>query len=329
MSAEVVAHPAARPAVPAALSRPELAELARRYAVEVSEGRYEVVADPDERWHVRLHCDDVADVWLISWTESQGTELHDHGGSSGAFSVVDGTLTESIWLDSSEGGRLEHRSRSVGETVTFGPGYVHDVRNTAVPVAVSVHAYSPPLSLMHFYDIEEGRLTRLASSWTDDPESAAPTYRSVDEMLDAARSGITRLSPQEAAAAVADGALIVDIRPVWQREVEGEVAGSIIVERNHLEWRLHPASDARLAQAAEGQRWVVLCQEGYTSSLAAASLSSLGIPAADVEGGIRAWTAAGLPVVAGVTPVEQVVPAERAIEESAGRDAPAAAPRAS
>lgn len=168
-------------------------------------------------------------------------------------------------------------------------------------------------------------MSRLASSRTDTPESAPPTYRSVDEMLDAARSGITRLSPQEAAAAVEDGALIVDIRPVWQREVEGEIAGSVIVERNHLEWRLHPTSDARLPQAAATQRWLVLCQEGYTSSLAAASLTSLGIPAADVEGGIRAWIAAALPVVPGTTPVEQVVPSER----STGRDTAAAAPHAS
>ena len=111
-------------------------------------------------------------------------------------------------------------------------------------------------------------------------------------MLSAAREGLTRLTPAQAVAAAAEGALIVDIRPIWQREVEGEVAGSIIVERNHLEWRVHPASDARLPQAAPGQRWVVLCQEGYTSSLAAASLASLGIPAADVEGGIKAWIAA-------------------------------------
>jgi rhodanese-related sulfurtransferase len=144
----------------------------------------------------------------------------------------------------------------------------------------------------------------LASGWTDDP---TPTYRSVDEMLAAARTGITRLSPQEAAAAVEAGARLVDIRPAWQRQATGEVPGSLIVERNHLEWRLHPESDARLPQAVAGQRWIVLCAEGYTSSLAAASLASLGIPAADVAGGMEAWAAAGLPVVPGVTAVEHVV----------------------
>jgi rhodanese-related sulfurtransferase/predicted metal-dependent enzyme (double-stranded beta helix superfamily) len=300
-----------------ALSRAELVALTQRYAEEVREGRHEVHADPDERWHVRLHCDDQVDVWLISWTQSQGTELHDHGGSSGAFTVVEGTLTESVWSGSVETGRLRDLERGTGATVGFGEHYVHDVRNTAEPVAVSVHAYSPPLTLMNFYEVEEGRLSKLASSWTDDPESVTPAYRTVDEMLAAARAGITRLSPRDAAAAAEEGALIVDIRPVWQREVEGEVAGSIIVERNHLEWRLHPGSDARLPQAVAGQRWIVLCQEGYTSSLAAAALTSLGIPAADVEGGIKAWTTAGLPVVPGVTKVEQVVPAERDADAAA------------
>ena len=164
-------------------------------------------------------------------------------------------------------------------------------------------------------------MSTVADSWNGSAETGSPAYRTVDDMLAEARSGITRLSPHEAAAAAQGGALIVDIRPTWQREVEGEVAGSIIVERNHLEWRLHPASDARLPQAVEGQRWVVLCQEGYTSSLAAASLASLGIPAADIEGGIKGWEAAGLPVVPGGTAVEQIVPSHR--------DTPAAVPHAS
>ncbi|WP_017934762.1 rhodanese-like domain-containing protein [Nocardioides sp. Iso805N] len=303
------------------LSRAELAALTQRYAQEVLEGRHEVHADPDERWHVRLHCDDDVDVWLISWTQSQGTELHDHGGSCGAFTVVEGALTESVWSGPVEKGRLRDLERGIGDTVTFGDHYIHDVRNTEEQVAVSVHVYSPPLSLMNFYDVNDGALERLATSWTDDPEIATPTYRTVDELLQAARGGITRLQPAAAAEAVEQGALIVDIRPAWQREADGEVPGAFIVERNHLEWRLHPASDARLPQAVAGQRWIVMCTEGYTSSLAAASLASLGIPAADIEGGIKGWEAAGLPVVPGPTPVEQVVPH--------GGAADAAAPRAS
>jgi rhodanese-related sulfurtransferase len=88
---------------------------------------------------------------------------------------------------------------------------------------------------------------------------------------------------------------------------EGEIDGSLIVERNHLEWRLHPTSPARLPQASTGQRWIVVCSEGYTSSLAAAALVSLGLPATDLIGGIHAWHTFGLPLVPGPTPVEAVV----------------------
>lgn len=133
------------------------------------------------------------------------------------------------------------------------------------------------------------------------------TFDSVDAMLADARDGLRRFAPQEARDAVAAGARMVDIRPEWQRRADGEIPGALVVERNHLEWRLHPDSDARLPQARPGQRWIVVCTEGYTSSLAAASLNSLGVPAADLEGGLHAWRAAGLPVVPGGTPVEQLV----------------------
>jgi rhodanese-related sulfurtransferase len=133
------------------------------------------------------------------------------------------------------------------------------------------------------------------------------TYASVDELLAAARESIERLEPSEAYARTSAGALVVDIRPAWQRETDGEIPGSVIVERNHLEWRLHPGSGAGLPQARDGQEWIVVCTEGYTSSLAASALVSLGLPASDIVGGIHAWRAAGLPVAAGPTPVEQVV----------------------
>jgi rhodanese-related sulfurtransferase len=135
------------------------------------------------------------------------------------------------------------------------------------------------------------------------------TYGSVDELLAAARARIERLDPHLAEARVAAGALIVDIRPAWQRESDGEIPGSVIVERNHLEWRLHPSSGANLSQATVGQEWIVVCTEGYTSSLAASSLVSLGLPASDIVGGIHAWRAAGLPVVPGATDVEHRVAA--------------------
>lgn len=132
-------------------------------------------------------------------------------------------------------------------------------------------------------------------------------FDSVDSLLEEARRGIDRLTPHEAFGAIGRGALLVDIRPEWQRRNDGEIPGAIIVERNHLEWRLHPRSGASLPQAVVGQEWIVVCTEGYTSSLAAAALTSLGLPASDVIGGIYAWRDAGLPVANTVTTVETVV----------------------
>jgi rhodanese-related sulfurtransferase len=134
-----------------------------------------------------------------------------------------------------------------------------------------------------------------------------PRFASVQDLLDDARSRLVRVSATGAARAVAAGALIVDIRPAWQRAVTGEVPGALIVERNHLEWRLHPESDARLPEAVPGQEWLVICHEGYTSSLAADALRSLGVPATDIDGGFLAWRAAGLPTVATVTPANAMV----------------------
>ena len=128
------------------------------------------------------------------------------------------------------------------------------------------------------------------------PEGA----RTIDEILDDARARLTRLTPADALRAVADGALLVDIRPAAQRAAEGEVPGALAVERNVLEWRFDPQSDARLPEASYDLRVLVLCSEGYTSSLAAAALQDLGVHrATDVEGGFRAWRAAGLPTTGG------------------------------
>ncbi len=133
------------------------------------------------------------------------------------------------------------------------------------------------------------------------------TFESVDDLLTHARRSLQRLTADETEAALAAGARLVDIRPAWQRAREGEIAGALIVERNHLEWRLHPRSSARLPGATEGQRWIVVCSEGYTSSLAAAALVSLGVPATDLIGGVHAWQASGRPLVAGPSPVETTV----------------------
>ncbi|GAA5038366.1 rhodanese-related sulfurtransferase [Thermocatellispora tengchongensis] len=119
----------------------------------------------------------------------------------------------------------------------------------------------------------------------------------IERMLARARAGPARLRPAEAWAAAGRGALIVDIRPEAQRRAAGEVPGAVVVERNHLEWRLDPASSARIPEAASHRvRWIVICAEGYSSSLAAASLRRLGLyEATDVIGGFEGGPATACP----------------------------------
>lgn len=118
----------------------------------------------------------------------------------------------------------------------------------------------------------------------------------IDRVLDAARSRLHRLTANEVPAALRRGAVLVDIRPQAQRATEGEVPGALLIERNVLEWRCDPTSDARLPHAVDdGVEWVILCSEGYTSSLAAAALQDLGLyRATDVVGGYHALAAAGV-----------------------------------
>ena len=116
--------------------------------------------------------------------------------------------------------------------------------------------------------------------------------RTIDEVLAEARNRLARVTPAEADAARRRGAVIVDIRPAAQREANGELPFAVVIERNVLEWRLDPASDASLPIAGHELEVIVLCQEGYTSSLAAAALQDLGIHrATDVIGGYAAWQA--------------------------------------
>ena len=125
-----------------------------------------------------------------------------------------------------------------------------------------------------------------------------PGAVSVDELLAEARARLDRMNPHQVHAAITGGdAVLVDIRPAAQRADEGEFAGALVVERNVLEWRFDPASDARLPEArGYDVRVVVACSEGYTSSLAAAALHDLGLRrSTDLIGGFHAWTAAGLP----------------------------------
>ncbi|CAM4415420.1 molybdopterin biosynthesis protein MoeB [Mycobacterium basiliense] len=117
----------------------------------------------------------------------------------------------------------------------------------------------------------------------------------IDRILDDARARYRRLPADRVPDALRRGALLVDIRPQAQRAREGEVPEALVIERNVLEWRCDPTSDARLPQAVDDDvEWVILCSEGYTSSLAAAALLDLGLHrATDVVGGYHALLAAG------------------------------------
>jgi len=119
----------------------------------------------------------------------------------------------------------------------------------------------------------------------------------IDELLAAARARLKRVTPEEALDAQARGALLVDVRPVEKRRAEGRIPGALVVDRNVLEWRLDPASPNRIPEAVDHDvHVIVVCSEGYQSSLAAATLQDLGLHrATDLTGGAQAWLAAGLP----------------------------------
>jgi len=136
-----------------------------------------------------------------------------------------------------------------------------------------------------------------------------PGSRGIDEILAAARRRLRRLDPEQAHLAHREGALLVDIRPAGQRAAHGTVPGALHVERNVLEWRFDPRCPARLPEAVGYDvPVVILCQEDYTSSLAAAALQDLGLHrATDVVGGFVAWRLAGLPTL-GPTPPLRPLP---------------------
>jgi rhodanese-related sulfurtransferase len=120
----------------------------------------------------------------------------------------------------------------------------------------------------------------------------------VDEVLAASRVGVDRLTPQQTVTAMRRGALLVDTRTESQRREQGELPGALVIYRTVLEWRLDPACAFRIKEAIDYDVEVVIaCRQGYSSSLAAASLRSVGLHrATDLAGGVEAWLAAGLPV---------------------------------
>jgi len=259
----------------------------------------------DGRWYERLHHGPDHDIWVISWLPGQSTGFHDHGASSGAFVVATGLLEEH---------RIGARSSTIhpGKPRAFGPDYTHDVRNSSLAPAISIHAYSPPLDEMNEYELDGSQLVprqrAFATAETIDQEgplqgqkpAGQSVHLSIEQVLSAARARLRRQSPHETYEAVTKiGAILVDIRPEGQRGTEGSIAGALVVERNVLEWRFDPASSARLPVATDHDiQVIVFCSEGYTSSLAAAALQDLGLWwATDMVGGFHAWRAAGLPIV--------------------------------
>jgi predicted metal-dependent enzyme (double-stranded beta helix superfamily) len=147
----------------------QLAAEVRRMTAAPAEWVARVRLDPEGRWYERIHLSDVHEVWLISWLPGQSTGFHDHGGSAGAFGTVWGELDECV-VRPAGGQQVTVGRVTAGVVRSFGSRYVHDVRNTsASAVAVSVHAYSPPLSEMTRYDLAPGGLavaaTEGASDW--------------------------------------------------------------------------------------------------------------------------------------------------------------------
>jgi rhodanese-related sulfurtransferase len=257
------------------------------------------------RWYERVYHGPDHDVWVISWLPGQSTGFHDHGASSGAFVVATGILEEQ---------NPDKRTRVIppGKPRAFGPDYAHDVRNVSLAPAISIHAYSPPLTEMNEYELDGSRLVprERASVKTETinqewgAQRLKPLNRTdvlcIEQVLSAARTRLRRLSPDEVYEAVAKTeAILVDIRPESQRAIEGSIPGALVVERNVLEWRFDPASSTRLPVATDHNLHVIVfCSEGYTSSLAAAALQDLGLSrATDMVGGFHAWRAAGLSVV--------------------------------
>ena len=162
---------------PTRLRLPDLLNATDQAADHVLSGRYDRLLPTrglptDERWFTRLHGDDELDVWLISWVPERSTDLHDHCGSLGALTVVSGALAETRW----DGDALRRRRLVAGDQAAFPLGWVHDVTwatresITAGPT-LSVHASSPPLTAMSFYEVtERNTLRRNRTELTDKPE---------------------------------------------------------------------------------------------------------------------------------------------------------------
>jgi predicted metal-dependent enzyme (double-stranded beta helix superfamily) len=149
------------------LTPQELAAKVRRLTASPAEWVARVRLDPEGRWYEQIPVDGTYELWLISWLPGQSTGFHDHGGANGAFGVVWGELDEHVIGSDVRG--TTARPVVAGTVRSFGPRHVHDVRNSATgSVAVSVHAYSPPLSAMTRYDLTPVGLVPIGQEGTGD-----------------------------------------------------------------------------------------------------------------------------------------------------------------
>jgi rhodanese-related sulfurtransferase/quercetin dioxygenase-like cupin family protein len=256
-----------------------------------------VLHDPRRRFFERLVATENYDAWLVGWSPGQAIAAHDHGQSAGALVVTQGSLIETHWDDDIP----TARTVLAGDApLIFGSDHVHGVANLGSGIATSIHVYSPALRTMGWFAGEDTG----DAPWRRREERVlreASHPQSIDALLGDARTRLQRLLPEQARLAAAGGALLVDIRPEANRRLEGHLPGAIVVDRNVLEWRLDPASPDRLPQITDHDvRIVLVCNEGYASSLAAGVLQDLGlVGATDLDGGFRAWKRAGLPTLAG------------------------------
>lgn len=150
------------------LTPSQLAAEVKRMTAAPAEWVARVRLDPEGRWYERIRLSDIHEAWLISWLPGQSTGFHDHGGSTGAFGTVWGELDECV-IHPADAEKAVASRVTAGVVRSFGPRYVHDVRNASTSsVAVSVHAYSPPLSAMTRYDLTPGGLVVAATEGTGD-----------------------------------------------------------------------------------------------------------------------------------------------------------------
>jgi hypothetical protein len=132
---------------------------------EAGQWRSSVLFSAGRRWYRRLELTEIYEIWLLSWLPGQHTGFHDHGEAAGAFAVVQGELQETLARPGSR--QVRQRTAWQGKVTSFGPRHLHDVGNRSVAPAVSVHAYSPPLTAMRLYDMTA---TGLALAGTDTAE---------------------------------------------------------------------------------------------------------------------------------------------------------------